>query len=151
MFFWLGFPSLALGLFLRLWARGYQREEGLVTDGPYRHVRNPVELGALLVYLGAGIILGLQWWYNLLCAVIAWIYLTYVSLAFEQMQYLEYGPQYLRYSQRVRRWLPSPVPLTNRSSRAYSLRRALRVEARDVVLWSLGYAVVYAIRRRVAY
>ncbi|MBS1982709.1 MAG: hypothetical protein JST16_00940, partial [Bdellovibrionales bacterium] len=54
LFFVMGIPSVLLGVGLRLWARGFQRStDGLVIDGPYRYVRNPVEVGAIACFVGA--------------------------------------------------------------------------------------------------
>src|SRR5438045_2463837 len=61
----LSLPAMLSGLWLRLWSKGYYRRDGFIIDGPYRYVRNPVELGALLVYAGGGILMALPWWYIL--------------------------------------------------------------------------------------
>jgi len=63
-----GFAALLIGIaaLVRTWAAAYLqservhdanlRTEGVVADGPYRHVRNPLYLGNLLLALGMGLI-----------------------------------------------------------------------------------------------
>ncbi len=140
-----GGPAILLGLILRIWARGYQRKEGFVLDGPYRYVRNPVELGAVLVYLGAGVLLDLPWWYVLTIGFLSLVYLSLVGLATDRDLSLSLGPSYLRYSRRVRRWIPSLLPSANRSHRTYSLFQAMHYE-RESLLWSFGFFVVITIK-----
>ncbi len=49
----LGFALTALGEPLRCWAAGYLvKSRELITGGPYRHVRNPLYLGRLLIVCG---------------------------------------------------------------------------------------------------
>lgn len=150
LFLFMGLPSVVMGLGLRLWSRGYDRDSGLVLDGAYRYVRNPVELGAILVFAGAAVVLGVKWWFNAVSLVLAIAYMSLISVSYERVLYLKMGGIYLRYAQRVRRWLPSRFPATNRSNLAYSLGRAIR-EERDGLVWLVGYAVVYAFRRRVGF
>ena len=63
-----GLAALLIGIaaLLRTWAAAYLqservhdanlRTEGVVADGPYRHVRNPLYLGNLLLAVGMGLI-----------------------------------------------------------------------------------------------
>lgn len=145
--FLLGCPSLIFGCGLRLWAKGYHRTEGFVLDGPYRYVRNPVELGALLCYAGAGVILGTRWWYNLIGLALAMGYMAFVSVGYEKELFARFGGYYLRYSQRVARWIPSRFPATNRSNLTYSFGQALRFETKSLI-WLLGFAMVFAFKHR---
>jgi hypothetical protein len=62
--FWLAALLAGLAALVRTWASAYLaservhdpnlRTEGVVADGPYRHVRNPLYLGNLLLALGMG-------------------------------------------------------------------------------------------------
>lgn len=142
----LGLPAVILGLILRLWSRGYTRAEGFVWDGPYRYMRNPVESGALFAFAGAAVVLQLPWWYILLCLLLALAYLNFASLHYEREFYLRFGAPFLRYKQRVRRWIPSSLPGANRSNRSFRMAHAFYNE-RLTLLWLLGYAAVFALRR----
>lgn len=138
-------PAFLLALGVRLWARGFQREQGFVLNGPYRYVRNPVEVGAVLGFLGAGLVLGLPLWYVPLVVVIAMVYMSFLSMATDKALALQIGPSYLRYSQRVGRWWPSWLPGVNRATRTYSLMHSLKFEGESLV-WALGLGVVYGLR-----
>lgn len=142
----LGVPAVICGLALRWWALGYKREEGFVMDGPFRYVRNPVELGAVMIYSGCAVIMGVPWWFNLICMAISVAYLSFASLAYENDKFRIAGSAYLRYRKRVKRWVPSSLPGTNRTNRTYSLRLALTND-KFALVWVLGYFVVFALKR----
>lgn len=134
------------GLFLRVWARGYLREDGFVVDGPYRYVRNPVELGAISIYTGAGIVLGLAMWYLISVIFVAFTFLSITASVYEGELQVKYGGPYLRYCRRVRRWIPSRLPGTNRSARTFSVLHALKQE-RESLLWLTLYLIAFAARQ----
>ncbi len=142
-----GLPVALLGIGLRLWSRGFKRADGMVVDGPYRYVRNPVELGAVLGFTGAGIALGIQFWFLAVILFLAVAWMSFASLAAEREVFLIRGGAYLRFMRRVRRWIPTRYAATNRSNSAHSLTHALKFE-KDTIVWLVGYAVVYAISYR---
>jgi protein-S-isoprenylcysteine O-methyltransferase Ste14 len=147
VFLALGLPVLLCGLALRLWARGYNRKEGFVIDGPYRYIRNPVEVGALLTYVGAGLVLGLPWWFTLALGLITIFFLSIVGLQVDRDLSLFFGRPFLRYSRRVKRWIPTRLPGTNRTDRNFSLSQAFLHE-KESLLWICGFLVVFALRSR---
>jgi protein-S-isoprenylcysteine O-methyltransferase Ste14 len=63
--FWAGALLVGLAVLLRTWASAYLdservhdpnlRTEGVVADGPYRHLRNPLYFGNLLLAVGMGL------------------------------------------------------------------------------------------------
>ena len=91
--------------------------------------------------------MGLRCWFNLACAGGALIYISLVSMAYERQLYAQFGSTYLRYAQRVRRWLPSRLPSVNSSNLSYSLSQAFRHEC-DSLLWIVGFGIVFALRKR---
>jgi protein-S-isoprenylcysteine O-methyltransferase Ste14 len=81
-----------------------EQSTALVTTGIYRHTRNPMYLGLLLVLLGFAIWLG-----NVLAPImlVAFVlYLTRFQIVPEERVLREkFGEEYARYMRRVRRWL----------------------------------------------
>jgi protein-S-isoprenylcysteine O-methyltransferase Ste14 len=76
----------------------------IVTDGPYRFTRNPLYLSLLLLYAGFTVLLCSLWpllIFPLLFAVF------HYGLVLREEAYLEkkFGPRYLDYKKRVRRWI----------------------------------------------
>lgn len=58
----LGFPFVAAGCALRVWAAGHLRKSiELVTTGPYRYTRNPLYLGRLSIFTGLCLMARLPW------------------------------------------------------------------------------------------
>lgn len=142
-----GIPIILSGLVLRLWARGYNRAEGFVIDGPYRYIRNPVEVGAVLGYLGCSLILGLPVWFILSLLGISVLYLSVVGLSVDQSLALKFGRPFLRYCRRVKRWIPSRLPGTNRTDRNFSLAHAITHE-RESLVWIVVFLGIFALRSR---
>ncbi len=139
------FPAIFFGLYLRIWARGQVSPTRYFMDGPYRYVRNPVELGSLLAFSGFGGYLGLNPLYLTLCLGFALTYLSFLGLFQDRFHYAEFGSRYLRYAQRVGRWLPVRVPGVNRSDDGFSLSRGISCEW-DGLVWLCGYALVFSLR-----
>ncbi len=82
-----------------------QRSSALVTSGIYRHTRNPMYLGMLLVLIGWGVWLG-----NAAALVLgptlAVLMLNALQIKPEErVMRARFGDDYLRYTARVRRWL----------------------------------------------
>ena len=145
--FIVGTPGILGGVFLRLWSRGYRRVDGFVVDGPYRYVRNPVELGAMLIYTGSGVLLGLSWLYVSFCLLLALVYLSFAGIASDKQLTILHGGRFFRYSQRIGRWWPNRLPAANRTNRTYSLLHAV-VQERESLLWVFGFLLVLALRQR---
>jgi protein-S-isoprenylcysteine O-methyltransferase Ste14 len=78
--------------------------ERLVTDGPYRFVRNPMYLGHLIFFLGLALLL-LSWpaWL-VFAAHLFWF--DRRARSDEEHLLALFGPPYAEYRSRVKRWLP---------------------------------------------
>jgi protein-S-isoprenylcysteine O-methyltransferase Ste14 len=76
----------------------------LVTDGPYRHSRNPLYVSLFLVYAGVGVVADNPWVIGL--GLPLFLIMRYGVVAREE-RYLErkFGQAYLDYKKSVRRWL----------------------------------------------
>jgi len=141
-----GAVLFVLGLVLRLWARGYEKGGQFVLDGPYRYVQNPDELGALLLYMGAYLVVGVVWSWVLAIVFLVLFYFACVSGAYEENLKKKVGAAFPRYRSRVNRWWPTFYPAVNRSKVTFSWKKALRQEY-SVWLWLFAFLIVTALRK----
>jgi hypothetical protein len=148
-YFFLAAPIAFSALLLRLMSQGYDRKKYFVVTGPYRYVRNPVELGTLLGYGAAGTALSLPAWYTTLIILIAALYMSFISISYERGLRRQFGTAFIKYASRVRRWIPLGLPATNPSTQDYSFQLAVLNEKWTWV-WLLGFLFVYAFRQRLA-
>ena len=76
----------------------------IISSGPFAFSRNPLNLGALVFYLGLGLILRNAWF--LVCFIPAGILCGSVLIAPEE-KYLraKFGKTYEEYAQSIRRWV----------------------------------------------
>jgi protein-S-isoprenylcysteine O-methyltransferase Ste14 len=147
LYFFFGMPVILSAVALRWWCLGYARETSFIVNGPYRYVRNPVELSCVLAYLGAAILLRFPGWYTVLCGFLCALHMSFVAIAYDRQLLERYGSQYLRYVQRVRRWLPASLPATNARRPDYNLTRAVLADV-GVWIWLVGFLTVFAVRTR---
>lgn len=126
---------VAVGLAVRIWSVGYVggcKKRRIVTDGPYRFIRNPLYAGSFLIAAGM-CLLGGSWTASLV-ALVMFASLFYATVAVEEHT-LEtwFGEEYLRYMRRVPRFVPdlvAPPPSRGR----YELTRPGRELLHDVTL-----------------
>lgn len=76
----------------------------VVTDGPYRWMRNPMYVGSVMSYIGASVLINSLWPLLLLPAVMA-LLTEFIIGREEQYMRMMFGPTYDEYCRRVRRWL----------------------------------------------
>ncbi len=76
----------------------------VVSSGPYSITRNPIYLAMTLLYSGIGLLANTAWPFFLLPLILVAIRFGVIE---REEVYLEqkFGPEYLRYKARVRRWL----------------------------------------------
>ena len=76
----------------------------LVTDGPYRFIRNPMYLGLLMVHFGIGLAGSLDW--TLVVTPALWVFLHFGAVLWEEAYLTEkFGDEYLALLSRTRRWI----------------------------------------------
>ena len=109
-----GAGAMAAGEALRVWgvaAAGPQtrrRTRGvarLVTHGPFAHVRNPIYLGNLLMWLGFVIAAGATWFVPIAAALFAVEYGLIVRFE-EHVLGATFGLAYDQYREQTPRWVP---------------------------------------------
>jgi protein-S-isoprenylcysteine O-methyltransferase Ste14 len=112
---WLGGGLFALGVALAVWAIVTIRRAGtqfdvhkpttaIVENGPYRLTRNPIYLGMFLSQAGIAIGFDDLW---VLAMLVPFYFVIRHGVVAREEAYLErkFGPVYLGYKSRVRRWL----------------------------------------------
>jgi protein-S-isoprenylcysteine O-methyltransferase Ste14 len=103
---------------IRTWATAYLnsdvvhdanvRTEGLVADGPYRHVRNPLYLSNVLMSFGMGMLASRL---GLVVIIAGMLLFTYRLIGYEEAQLLAaQDERYAAYRTAVPRLWPSPRP-----------------------------------------
>ena len=111
----LGAVLIVIAVSLLVWGVRVMRRAGtsektsvpttaLVTSGPFRFSRNPLYVSLTLCYLGIAVAARSLWALALLIVVL--IVMRYGVIGREE-RYLErkFGAEYLRYKERVRRWM----------------------------------------------
>jgi protein-S-isoprenylcysteine O-methyltransferase Ste14 len=106
---------LALGFLVRVWATVYfyahkmrvislKPQKTLITSGPYRYSRNPLYLGGnVFIFFGAALLFGSP---TALFATAIHLPLIDLFIRREERQLeRDFGEEWQRYKQRVRRWL----------------------------------------------
>jgi protein-S-isoprenylcysteine O-methyltransferase Ste14 len=80
-----------------------------VATGPYRYVRNPMYVGAMLIFGGLSLYLR---WLAVLGFTAGWLLLIHAFVVFIEEPGLRdrFGATYEDYCHRVHRWLPRPAP-----------------------------------------
>jgi protein-S-isoprenylcysteine O-methyltransferase Ste14 len=82
----------------------YSTTTALVTGGPYRLSRNPGYLGLALAYSGTALLAGALWPF---VSLVPTLLVVDRGVIAAEERYLEhrFGPEYLEYKRRTRRWL----------------------------------------------
>src|SRR4051794_10970992 len=110
--------AMALSAMFRTWASAYLRSdvvhdmklhnEALVADGPYRHTRNPLYLGTLVMVMGFGLLASRLGWF-VLVGLMLWF--AYRLIAREEAGLLEsQGDRFRAYCDAVPRLWPAIRP-----------------------------------------
>jgi protein-S-isoprenylcysteine O-methyltransferase Ste14 len=130
---------------LRTWATAYLRtevvhdaslhSEGLVADGPYRHVRNPLYLAAFPLFAGIGAMASRLGWAFLMISAVIFHYRLILREENELLQ--TQGESYRAYSAAVPRLWPSLLPKLPSSGRTPRWGQAI---AGEMFIWLFGAA-----------
>ena len=114
----IGFFISVLGLFLRAWACGHiQKEKKLSMSGPYRHTRNPLYFGNLII--GVGVTAGAHsWWvFGIFCLYFFLFYPVIIDVEKQKMESL-FPSQYQIFKQ-VPLLMPSLRPQISEEKKAF--------------------------------
>ena len=131
------------GEFLRLWGVSWAGSETrttnnvggtyLIISGPFAHLRNPLYLGNIMMYIGIGIMsFALFPWLQV--AGLIFFSLQYNIIINEEEEYLKntFGKQFANYTANVRRFIPrlSSYKVSNIDQPDFSWKDGLRSEMR---------------------
>ncbi len=137
----MGLPAVALGVALRIWARGHlRRAQEVTTGGPYALMRHPLYVGSFLIGVGFATTTGLV----VLPLVVACAFvMMYVPKAMREEAYLRrrFGTAYADYARHVGAVLPSLTMSMPPSPSRFTWRRVMR--HREWRTW-LGVAAALA-------
>ncbi len=112
---YLGVGMIAFGLFIVMWPavtfgkvgtpiKPFEDSTRLVTNGMYRITRNPMYLGMVVVLVGIAVLFGNASPF-LIAPMFGWLIQTKFVKFEEALLEKTFGDEYLRYKQKVRRWL----------------------------------------------
>jgi protein-S-isoprenylcysteine O-methyltransferase Ste14 len=151
-----GFLMAALGELIRLWGVSWAGSETrttggvggtyLVISGPFGHVRNPLYVGNIMMYVGIGIMA------NALCPylpIIAFLFFAwqYVTIVGEEEAYLKtaFGESYAEYCKNVPRFIPRISAYKNSAlpQPPYNLKAGLRSERRTLQAFTIITVTVF--------
>lgn len=119
-----GFAVSIVGELIRFWGVSWAGSETRTTDhvggsnliisGPFAHVRNPLYIGNILIYLGLGIMSFALFPYLQIAALIFFIF-QYHFIVKEEENYLRktYNSYYAEYINNVPRFFPRITPYKN--------------------------------------
>ena len=148
-----GFPFIIISLIARFWASGYIGKESrdkelavntLITNGPYRYIRNPLYLGNFFLTLGVILGLNLPIYFIVLIIVLFWIYYTMIIKAEEDFLIKRFGDEYVSYRKTTGAIIPknfSKKTLTTENQK-YKFHYAVK-EFQTIIILILIYGLIY--------
>jgi protein-S-isoprenylcysteine O-methyltransferase Ste14 len=153
----IGFVIAAAGEALRAWGVFYAGSETrvtgsvgaskLVTSGPFAHVRNPLYLGNMTLYMGVGI-MSMAFFPWLQLVALAWFIFQYTLIVQEEERFLagEFGEAYAEYRRNVPRFLFRPTAWRSPRPIPIDWRAGLRSEARTLQAFAFVTVILVVIR-----
>jgi protein-S-isoprenylcysteine O-methyltransferase Ste14 len=116
--------------------------ESLVTEGIFRHCRNPLYVGNILMLVGVGILKNSLLFISVFIPLFLFIYQAIV-LAEENFLRSKFGEQFNRYSQQVSRWWIKFKGLeATFSGMKFNAKRWLTKEYNTQTVWLAGILVI---------
>ena len=150
-----GFVVAIMGESIRFWGVSYAGSETrttgavggtqLVTAGPYSHVRNPLYIGNILMYLGVGIMSNALMPYLPLMAL-AYFVFQYAGIVSLEEEYLARTfSNWEEYKAKVGRFIPKIKGFSSGSSLEPNFTRALTSERSSLLALGSIYVVLWVI------
>jgi protein-S-isoprenylcysteine O-methyltransferase Ste14 len=137
--------TIGLAYIVRGGREGKPYAEGLVTDGIFKHCRNPLYVGNILMLLGVGILANSLVYTVIVIPIFLFIYQAIV-LAEENFLRGKFGPGFDEYCRHVNRWFPNLKGLgTTFKSMNFNWRRWILKEHTTQFIWLIGISLILLI------
>lgn len=146
-----GLPIVTAGELIRLWGVHHigavsrtrsERLGPLIDSGPFAHVRNPLYIGNVLLWLGFAVSARLPWLVPVVFALLAIEYHAIVRWE-ERLLETRIGPPYRDYMQRVPRWIPKAAgDSISGGEAAFSWTQTLFSERGTLIAIGAGYLLL---------
>ena len=138
--------TIGLAYIIRGGRQGKPYAEGLVTEGIFRHCRNPLYVGNILMLLGVGILANSLVYVAIVIPIFLFIYQAIV-LAEEHFLRSKFGEGYGSYCRQVNRWVPKLSGLrTTLSSMQFRWKRWILKEHTTQFIWLCGITLILLLR-----
>jgi protein-S-isoprenylcysteine O-methyltransferase Ste14 len=134
--------TIGLAYIVRGGKEGKPYAEGLVTDGIFKHCRNPLYVGNILMLLGVGILANSLVYVLIVIPIFLFIYQAIV-LAEEHFLRGKFGPGFDQYCNAVNRWWPSLRGIGKTfASMGFNWRRWILKEHTTQFIWLIGITLL---------
>lgn len=155
----IGFVLVAAGELIRLWGVSWAGSETRTTDdgvgasylvisGPFGHVRNPLYVGNILMYVGIGVMSNAAFPYLQIIALVFFLWQYWVIVG-EEENYLRgaYGAEYEEFCKNVPRFLPRISAYKNGKLKQpkFSLATGLKSESRTFQATAIVILIIVAL------
>ena len=134
--------TIGLAYIVRGGKSGKPYADGLVTEGIFRHVRNPLYVGNILMLLGVGILANSLVYVAIVIPIFLFIYQAIV-LAEENFLRGKFGPGFDAYCKDVNRWWPRFAGLASTlGSMEFNWKRWILKEHTTQFIWLIGITLL---------
>lgn len=134
--------TIGLAYIVRGGKEGKPYAEGLVTEGIFRHCRNPLYVGNIMMLLGVGILANSLVYVVIVIPIFLFIYQAIV-LAEENFLRGEYGSSFDEYCKKVNRWIPRFKGLGQTlKSMEFKWKRWILKEHTTQFIWLCGIVII---------
>jgi protein-S-isoprenylcysteine O-methyltransferase Ste14 len=134
--------TIGLAYIVRGGKEGKPYAEGLVTEGIFRHCRNPLYVGNIGMLLGVGVLANSLYYVAIMMPLFLFIYQAIV-LAEEDFLRKKFGPGFDQYCKDVNRWWPRLSGLaTTLGSMEFNWKRWILKEHTTQYIWLIGIALL---------
>ena len=134
--------TIGLAYIVRGGKEGKPYAEGLVTEGIFKHCRNPLYVGNILMLLGVGILANSLFYVGIMIPVFLFIYQAIV-LAEENFLRGKFGIGFDNYCKDVNRWWPNLKGFgKTMQSMEFNWKRWVLKEHTTQYIWLLGIILI---------